>query len=80
MLKNERKCWHCGSKNLAPDGRGVRCGDCGATWNKVPGVGSFPYKDTLHDEFGKTERHVSGTIARKVARQRRLITETPPKE
>lgn len=32
----ERQCWYCGSRNLVPDDRGVRCRSCGTTWNKLP--------------------------------------------
>lgn len=39
MTENyERKCWNCGSRDIEPDARGVRCRSCGATWNKCPSL------------------------------------------
>ena len=35
-VKYERICWSCGSNHLELDSRGVKCLDCGATWNYVP--------------------------------------------
>lgn len=55
--KNERKCWNCGSRNLQPDGRGVRCKDCGATWNPLP---------KLEGEAYVQETSMVGTPKRKV--------------
>ena len=31
-------CWYCGSKNLEPYLTGVKCKDCGATHNELPGI------------------------------------------
>ena len=37
MKKDYTKlCWYCGSKDMEPDERGVRCRKCGATWNQPP--------------------------------------------
>jgi len=40
--KYERKCWNCGSTELEPDDRGVKCKSCGATWNNTPALKSAP--------------------------------------
>jgi len=37
--KYERVCWSCGGRNIESMGDYVRCRDCGATWNEVPGPG-----------------------------------------
>lgn len=34
--KYNTRCWLCGSTDLEPDDRGIRCRKCGATYNIIP--------------------------------------------
>ena len=74
--KYKRQCWNCGSQDLMPDTRGVRCRSCGATWNDLPEGGSLPItivdsKTGKAPRSGKlTEARPSGTVQRRAARTR----------
>ena len=74
--KYERQCWSCGSKDMEPDGRGVRCRSCGATWNEPPRSGP-PDFNIVNDPHGphynprkESYRRPSGTAKRRASRAR----------
>ena len=40
--KYTTRCWLCGSTDLEPDDRGIRCRSCGATYNIILRPGPSP--------------------------------------
>jgi Zn finger protein HypA/HybF involved in hydrogenase expression len=50
--KYESKCWSCGSTDIEPDSRGVRCKKCGATWNTLPEGNHPALAYTQPDAYG----------------------------
>lgn len=52
--KFETRCWLCGSNDLEPDSRGVRCRSCGTTFNILPKPGADPL--TEHPDYGLGEK------------------------
>lgn len=73
MHKYERRCWFCGSKNIEPDGRGIRCRDCGATWNKLPQ--SHGCDMTLEYDYALSDKHMNNKRSASPSRtvQRRAV-------
>ena len=80
--KYEQVCWFCGGKEIYPDDKGFRCSKCGATWNKIPKMGSSAITIDLVTasdgllSAGKTHSRPSGGTARRAARAREGL---PPK-
>lgn len=80
--KSERQCWNCQSKNMEPYLTGVRCRDCGATWNDLPDVGPAVLERGLgsddsstYHRGGKKGRPAPAVLTRALkARDHRAVT------
>lgn len=73
------RCWLCGSTDLEPDERGIRCHSCGATYNIIPKPGSDPlteYRDYAAEPKGAgslKSPSPSGRVVRQAAKAREKI-------
>ena len=36
-----KQCWACGKVTMVAKGNYFQCSECGATWNKMPEMGSY---------------------------------------
>ena len=74
--KNERQCWFCGGRDLETDSRGVRCRNCGSTWNVLPDVaGPTTVLDNItvgseSNPISVRAAHPSPGVTRRAARAR----------
>ncbi len=59
--KHETRCWLCGSSDLKPDGKGMTCDACGATYNVVPAVTAQIIAPKLDQATGDKSSSPSGT-------------------
>lgn len=53
----ETRCWYCGSTDLEPDEKGIRCRKCGTTHTVIHNISPSPLalkKDPLASSYGDT--------------------------
>lgn len=79
--KYETRCWLCGSTQLVPDARGMKCGSCGATYNIIPKPGhdTITLKPDITgvNEVGGATKSPSpaGILQRQVAKKQAVFQE-----
>lgn len=61
------RCWLCGSPNLEPDARGIRCRGCNATYTLISKPACYPLTTRYNPATGLVDASPSDALLKETA-------------